>query len=185
MVKSSNADNKFGPTGFIVGKVLGQGCNYTSIQSAINDAALSTPSTVFIQAGQYTEDITMAAGVSIWGFTGLGLNAPFLDPTLVPGTIIIGSVTASFSGESSISNVALVENTNSPLIVATGAGPLPTILIVKNVLVSGTNFNSILNTSSNAFCFFYESIIQQEGANTFIDMSGTGEMDFNTCSLAS
>jgi hypothetical protein len=68
----NSADNRFGPSSFVVGTVLGNGCNYTSIQSAINDAFAAGGSSVLIRAGTYTENLTLAAGVDLLGVSGDG-----------------------------------------------------------------------------------------------------------------
>lgn len=68
----SNADNKFGPSSFVVGTVLGDGCNYTSIQSAINDAFAAGGSSVLIRAGSYTENLTLMGGVDLLAIAGDG-----------------------------------------------------------------------------------------------------------------
>lgn len=63
----TNADNKFGPTPFVVGPVLGDGCNYTSIQSAINDASAVGGGLVLVRPGIYTENLTCVPRVYVKG----------------------------------------------------------------------------------------------------------------------
>lgn len=97
MVGWTNADNKFGPSSYVVGTPangLGNGVNYTSIQQAINDASIGT--TIIIRPGTYTENITLKNGVFLWGVPSSGLLAPLvnvignltLDASLSPGTLV-------------------------------------------------------------------------------------------------
>lgn len=64
----SNADNKFGLTPFIVGTVLGDGCNYSTVQSAIDDCFAAGGGTVGIRNGTYIENLTLREGVDLYGF---------------------------------------------------------------------------------------------------------------------
>lgn len=63
----SNSTNKFGPTPYVVGTVLGDGVNYTSIQSAINDAFAAGGGVVYIRPGAYTENLSLLHHVDLHG----------------------------------------------------------------------------------------------------------------------
>ena len=65
----SNSDNKFGLTPFIVGTVLGDGCNYDTIQTAIDECFAAGGGVVGIRASTvpYVENLTLRAGVELYG----------------------------------------------------------------------------------------------------------------------
>lgn len=86
----SNADNKFGLTPFIVGPVLGDGCNYDTIQSAIDDCFAAGGGVVGIRPGTYTENLTLRNNVELFGFDVDGRL-----PSLLSHVAIIGNHTFS------------------------------------------------------------------------------------------
>ena len=75
MVGFGSSDNKFGPTSFIVGETLGDGCNYAGgagIQQAIDDAfALGIATTVYIRSSgiPYTVNLLLKDRVELQGVT--------------------------------------------------------------------------------------------------------------------
>lgn len=66
----SNSDNKFSVTPFIVGQTLGDGCNYDSVQTAIDDCFAAGGGVVGIRSSTtpYVENLTLRAGVDLYGF---------------------------------------------------------------------------------------------------------------------
>ena len=75
----SNASNKFAFSSYIVGTTLGDGCNYTVIQQAIDDLFAAGGGVVLIRPGTYTENLTFRPTVDVFGAsvdgrlpTGLG-----------------------------------------------------------------------------------------------------------------
>lgn len=90
MVLSSNADNKFGVSPFIVGEVLGAGCNYAGgagIQSAINDCFAAGGGTVYIRSSStpYIVDLTLLAGVDLFGCSVDGRPPSVVAKVVVQG----------------------------------------------------------------------------------------------------
>lgn len=81
----SNSDNKFGLTPFIVGTVLGDGCNYSSIQTAIDDCFAAGGGVVGIRSGTYVENLTLRAGVDLYGFDVDGRLPSPLAKVLIQG----------------------------------------------------------------------------------------------------
>lgn len=81
----SNADNKFGLTPFIVGTVLGDGCNYSTVQSAIDDCFAAGGGVVGIRSGTYIENLTLRAGVDLYGFDVDGKLPSPLAKVLIQG----------------------------------------------------------------------------------------------------
>lgn len=111
----ANADNKFGPTDFIVGPVLGAGCNFTSIQSAINAAAaVGGEQSVLIRIGSYTEDLTLAPLVNLKGWA--------TESNIEPQVLVTGNHTINFDTVSL--NIIYIEEVS---FTGTGAGPILTI----------------------------------------------------------
>lgn len=94
MVGRTTADNRFGPTPFICGTTLGDGCNYSLIQQAIDDCAAAGGGIVLVRAGSYTEDIDIPSSVNVIGIKGTNISS-FPAPELLP-TQLYGTVT--FSG---------------------------------------------------------------------------------------
>jgi len=81
----SNSDNKFGPGPFIVTPILGNGGNYDSVQTAINDCAAAGGGTVFIQTGTYVEDLTFLPTVDLYGFDVDGRLPSTLSHVVIQG----------------------------------------------------------------------------------------------------
>jgi len=75
----SNSNNKFGPSSLVVGPVLGNGCNYNTIQSAINAAV--SGDVILVRSGTYAENLTLKAGVEIHGVAADG-RLPFQTVTI-------------------------------------------------------------------------------------------------------
>lgn len=86
-------DNKFGLTPFIVGPVLGDGCNYDTIQSAIDDCFAAGGGVVGIRPGTYTENLTLRNNVELFGFDVDGRL-----PSLLSHVAIIGNHTFAVAG---------------------------------------------------------------------------------------
>lgn len=83
----NGADNKFGLTPYIVGPVLGDGCNYDTIQSAIDDAFAAGGGVVGIRPSltPYVENLTLRAGVELFGFDVDGRLPSTLSKVAVQG----------------------------------------------------------------------------------------------------
>lgn len=89
----SNSDNKFGLTPFIVGTVLGDGNNYTSVQTAIDECFAAGGGVVGLRPGTYTENLTLRNNVELFGFDVDGRL-----PSLLSHVSIIGNHTFSVAG---------------------------------------------------------------------------------------
>ena len=83
----TNSDNKFGLTPFIVGQVLGDGCNYDTIQTAIDDCFAAGGGVVGIRSSTvpYVENLTMRAGVELYGFDVDGRLPSFISKVVIQG----------------------------------------------------------------------------------------------------
>lgn len=129
----TNADNKFGPSQFVVGTSLGDGVNYISIQAAIDDAFNTVGGgAVLIRRGVYTEDLNLRDEVDL-----IGVN--------IDGNIqrvrIVGSHTMPSAGTSSCSNIFFA----SPIDAFTLGTGGSNFLTLQNCGVQATNFAFNLN----------------------------------------
>lgn len=123
----------------VASSTLGTGANYTSIAAAIAAAqATGINSTVFIQPGTYTENLTLVAGVNLTAFN--------CDP-YTPNVTIIGNATATFAGTVSISGICL-QTTSAPFLTVSGNSA--TLVYLNNCYLNCTNNTGISMTTSNA-----------------------------------
>lgn len=93
MVGRNTGDNKLGLTPFIVGSVIGDGCTYSSVQSAIDDCFAAGGGVVGIRAGTYTENLTLRDGVELYGFDVDGRL-----PSAISQVVIQGNHTFTVAG---------------------------------------------------------------------------------------
>lgn len=82
-----SGDNKFGLTPFIVGQTLGDGCNYSSIQTAIDDCFAAGGGVVGIRFSttNYVENLTLRAGVDLYGFCVDGRLPSIIGQIVIEG----------------------------------------------------------------------------------------------------
>ncbi len=114
------------------------GANYTTIASAISAAVSAGGNqTVFIQPGTYTENFTITPNINLTAFS--------CDAT-TPNVIIIGKITMTAAGTSSISGINL--QTNSDFVVSI-TGSVASSVFLKSCKISATN-NTALNIESTA-----------------------------------
>lgn len=135
-------DNKYGVAKWIVDPVLGRGTHQT-ITAAIASAAAGDD--IFIRpgtAGLYTENPTVTPGINLIGFTGDGDT---------PNVTIVGKITMSGAGTSTISNIRLQTNSDFSVVVS---GSAASILNFNNCYFncpSGATGNTAISfTSSSA-----------------------------------
>lgn len=135
----TNADNKFGLSPFIVGTTLGDGCNYTVIQTAINDiAAGPLIATIYVRAGTYSEALTIPAGV---GIKIIGAQSS-PENSLVT---IVGSVTHSGAGSS-----LGLENLAIGFTAAVSYTQTTSVTVVKNCVFFSTGNSAVQITTAGA-----------------------------------
>lgn len=120
--------------GFIVDK-LGNG-DFTTITAAV--AAATSGKDILIQAGTYTESFTLPAGVNLMGLA---------SDSMTPSVSIVGTITMTAAGTSTISNVLLQTN-SSNLIVVSGTNAV--VLKIFGCFLNCTNATGISFTNSNA-----------------------------------
>lgn len=118
----------------------GTGANFTSIQSAINAAqGTGVNSTVFLQPGTYTENLTLVAGVNLAAYT---------CDALTPNVTIVGKLTHNTAGTVSISGIRLQTNSDFALVV--GPANLASIVNLDNCYLNCTTTTGISFTSASA-----------------------------------
>lgn len=123
----------------VSGGGLADGANYTTIQSAINDAqGAGGNQTIFIQPGTYTENFTLPIGINLAAYD--------CDAT-TPNVTIVGTITVSGAGTVSISGIQLQTN-SAPLLTVSGS--VASVVILSNCFFNITNNTGISFTSSSA-----------------------------------
>ena len=143
---------------------LSDGANYTSIASAIADAVTAGGSqTVFIQPGNYTEDLTLAENVNLVAYPA---------DASTPNAIITGKLTATFTGSCSISGLFLsTAGTGDYGVEITGSN-------ATNINFIGCNFNTVANdnffhcTNASGSMQFFSCRGACGGSNTFFIFTG-------------
>lgn len=155
----NTSDNKFGVSPFIVGEILGDGCNYTSIQTAINDCSAAGGGCVYIRpkSTPYVENLNLLNSVNLQGCDADGrLPFPFSK------VIIQGSHTLTVAGGLSI---VILENLNF------------------NNLVGGDNFTISPLLGSFAILGLKYCIIEVGGGtghNFVLNADGTSQAQVST-----
>lgn len=144
MVGPSNSTNRFGPSSYCVGPQLGNGVNFTDIQSAINQAVadgfdVSNPCTILVRPGVYTS-FTMAPGILVEGVAG---GSVFSNSAAVIGNVTIDSTTAGGSVYA-LKNMQISDPADA--IIIQGVGPA-IIVDIANCSMNGLRGVVIGNTS--------------------------------------
>jgi len=153
---------------FIVGAT---NSNYTTIQSAITAASSiatsSTPVTVYIKPGIYTENVTLAPWVNLIGTTSMSNAYDRVLSGVTSQVLIAGHVSLNFPGNESISVYGITFQTPdmSPglFIQGTGFGNY----IFQNCIFDGLNSDPLLINAATRFIEFIDCTFW---ANTFFAM---------------
>ncbi len=123
----------------VASSTAGTGANFTTISAAIAAAqGTGINSTVFIQPGTYTENVTLVPGINLVAFN---------CDSLTPNVTIVGKLTLTTTGTVSISGIRL--QTNSDFAIAV-TGTLASVLNLTNCYINCTNNTGISYSSSNA-----------------------------------
>lgn len=123
----------------VASSTSGTGANYTTIASAIAAAVTSgVNSTIFIQPGTYTENLTISPGINLAAYNG---------DQATPNVTIVGTITMTAAGTASISNIRL--QTNSAALIAV-TGSAASILNVNRCYLNCTNATGITYSSSSS-----------------------------------
>lgn len=123
----------------VASSTSGTGANYTTIASAITAAAATgINSTVFIQPGTYTENLTLPANINLCAFT--------CDAN-TPNVTIAGTITCTTAGTRSISGIFLQTN-GAALLAVTGSAA--TLVNLNNCYLNCLNATGITYSVSNS-----------------------------------
>lgn len=130
-------------TPYIVGSDVHS--QYSTIGAAITAFNLAgVPGNIYVKPGTYTENITLPVNCKLIAF----------DDGRVETTIIIGKITANYSGVSSISGFTLQTNSDFSVVVS---GSNVTNLNIENCYIYCSNNTGISITNSNSSSFIYIS----------------------------
>lgn len=202
----TNADNRFGVTSFVVGTVLGDGVNYTSIQQAINDAGAG-PVDIYIRPGTYTENLSFNGNVYLIAASMSGTTSPPAANsahvniigdhninqnglTVCQGIFFTSTVTGFSLEDTATAGVAKLECINC-FFDAGGQGFLlggltgnGQLRLVNCYAQSNGRTIVIPNGSLGGFYQLVDSILFSAGdANVYMD-SSSSEGDVNNCILS-
>lgn len=133
MTRTANASNKFGPSDFIVGPILGAGVNYSTIQSAINDANAAGGGIVYVRPGTYNENLTLFDKIQVIGAVGF-------SQATADGVTINGIHTPPSSGHVLFRNVYFTSATDVFFSNAAGTTHI-TVGDCESGVVNGYLFN--------------------------------------------
>ncbi len=125
--------NNYGTAKFIVSSSAANG-THTTIAAALT--AASSGDTIFIRPGTYTENLTLVAGVN--------LSAYDCD-ALTPNVTIVGKLTATFAGTSSISGIRLQTNSDNYLVIS---GSSNTVINLIECYLNASNATGITFSTS-------------------------------------
>lgn len=161
--------NNYGPCKFIVATSAANG-THTTLAAAL--AAASSGDTVFLR-DSVTENVTLPAGVNIACWTGSNLNTP----------TIIGKITMTAAGTSTISGIQLQTNSDNCVAVT---GSSASIVRLYNCFINCTNNTGLLNSSSSGnsliSLFFCKGDIGTTGIALFAN-SGSGSIFTKGCHI--
>lgn len=154
------------------------GANYTTIASAITAAsAAGGVQTVFIQPGTYTENLTMASGVNLCAHTCDGFSVSTIDSNVT----IKGKITASYTGNCSISGIRLETNADF-CVVQSGANACRLYLVNCCIQVQDNTAISLTNSNNTSkFHMYYCSGDVATTGITYFTASQTGEFKIFGC----
>lgn len=167
---SNTSSNKFGPTSFVVGETLGNGCNYAGgagIQQALDDAfATGQAQTVYIRQSSigYTVNLNLRDRVDLEGVCIDGRDSTIL----IVGTHIIPDASVI-----RISNLFFTTSTLFPTIFSFAAPPtVDTAIEMKNCqclsLQAGATIMTIAATGGGTVRIYQESMLNFSSGENYL-----------------
>jgi hypothetical protein len=175
--------NTFITSKFVVSPNLGQG-NYTTIQSAINDAIAGD--TIFICDGVYNENITLTPGISLTSYTTSGETK---------NVLLVGTLTYTGGADVNISNIGFrSDNGYSISFTGSTAGNINlyqcSIFTSANFSIYFTNssgssgitvYNCLCELVSNASAFLLQ--VSPGSFSFFNTLLGNGSFNYNSITI--
>jgi hypothetical protein len=170
--------NTFTTAKWIVSATASDG-THTTIASAITSAA--SGDTIFIRPGTYTENLTLKAGVNLTAFgsdgvvSGQGVSVP-----VVANVIIKGTITASFTGNVTLSGIQFKTN-GAAAISSTGSNVGQ--LIFNSCSVFANDATGITLNNANIGVNFYNCSFNSTSTNLLFAVT-SGGIDFEFCVIS-
>jgi hypothetical protein len=171
---SSNTD-LHAPRFIVASSTAGTGANYTTIASAIAAAqGTGINSTIFIQPGTYTENISLSNGINLTAFTGDGFSG---------NVTITGKITANITGNCAISGIFLT-NPSDYILTLTNTGIVDLIDCFINI-----NGHDGINISAAGDLRFTTCLGNMGSAHKFFNVTNTDTanlfdgLNFDRCSI--
>jgi hypothetical protein len=153
------------------------GGNFTTITSALASAV--SGDTIFITPGTYTENLTLKAGVNLTAFEGDGIISS-MGTSVAANVIILGTVTASFTGTATISGIQLRTNAAAAF-VTSGSNVGSTIF--NNCSLFANNATGMTINNVNHGVTFYSCQFTSSSTNLLFAVT-TGTLFFQSCFIS-
>jgi hypothetical protein len=174
MVTYNNSSNAYSASHYQVSVLPGQG-NYTTIQAAIDQATIdgadgTNPAVVWIQAGNYTEDLTLSPYVSLQGAGSPGAVS----------VLITGNAAFASSGLIGFNNLMFASNSASAAISFQGPGA--TNIYFHSVFIDGFEGKGLECTGANMVIQYQNGSIQATSTGVCLNISaGTVDLFSVVC----
>lgn len=148
---------------------LGFNGTHTTIASALTSA--TSGDTIFVMDGTYTENLTLKAGVNLTAFTTDEYNS---------NVVIIGNVTANYSGTAAISGICLQTNGAAFL---TCSGSNSGLIYLLDCLLLATNSNGMAIGNSNFAVYIVNSFTRSSSGQSLFAVTATSGVEFDNCRI--
>ncbi len=166
--------NKFSNYKWIVDtNGLDQGATHTTIAGALSTAV--SGESIFVKPGQYTEDLTLKAGVNIVGDIA-GFTEDFPE--------IVGKLTATDTGTHNIIGFKLTPNSDFGLVVS-GSNSTIVFLHTSRLRIDTNTYLNFTNSNVNSVVYFDNCLGRTVNAgNTLFVSTSVGVIFINYCNFA-
>lgn len=169
---SANSTNKFGPSNFVIGPVLGAGVNYTSFVAAISDANAIGGANIIVRPGNYTEDFSMAPFVFLQG--ALADNGD-------QDVFITGQVNVDISGACGMSKISM-QAIGKDTVIGTAAGNA-SVFLNQCHFSADTGFSSLNMQGANSDVQAVGCIFDGNGTQPNVIFDGGINSLFSQCTF--
>jgi len=168
----NNSTFKWGVAKWIVDPVLGSGTHQT-ITAAYNDA--SAGDTIFVRPGTYTENPTVKAGVNLTAFT---------CDAYTPNVTLVGTLSFSTAGTSSVSGIALKTNSSFAIAVTGSAASILNFINCSIICSNNTGISFTSTSGSSSLTFRYCLFDTQTTGIAYWTNTTTGFMAVYSCDFS-
>jgi len=184
MVGRNSAANNFGPTSWVVGQTLGDGCNYAGgagIQQAIDDVFALGGGIVYVRASTvpYVVNLTLRDGVDLIGITVDGRPPAFFNQVIIQGAHTF--TPAAGDAEALVSNIHFEDPAFGDLFTINSSGGGSFVLFAAK-FCNLTTFSggvgvgraAVVNAGAGSSCLFVVYDGQITSDNIGIETTGAG-----------